>query len=163
MTDLRDGYYAVLDPSTPATMTYWRAHGSRLTAWPAKAWHGPARPLKRDAPADHTERIAWMRAWQERYQAWLEMLHAALDADPGMARRQFAEFATRCCLCGRTLRDEKSKCLGIGPECRRDMSDAALAQLLTPAVAAAHATHTTGPLTIPAPPDEEQRHDQHQQ
>ncbi|MFE2941003.1 DUF6011 domain-containing protein [Streptomyces sp. NPDC059255] len=146
MTGLPDGYYAVLDPADPQTMTYWRARAGELKAWPAGAWHGPARLLKKDAPADRDERVAWMRDWQARYRAWLETLHAALAADPAGARRTFVGFTVRCCLCGRALRDEKSKVLGVGPECRTGLDEHALAALLTPAIATAHATHTHAQL-----------------
>lgn len=141
MTTLPDGYYAVLDPSNADTMTYWRARGGRLTAWPAKAWHGPARPLRRDAPADHDERITWMRDWQTKYQAWLQLLQTALQSDPGRARRQFADLTVRCCQCGRLLSDDTSKVVGIGPDCRAGLGSAALAAIFMPPVAAAHATH----------------------
>ncbi|WP_347732755.1 DUF6011 domain-containing protein [Streptomyces sp. CAU 1734] len=120
-------------------MTYWRSRNGGLAAWPRKAWHGPARPLKRDAPADPGARIDWLRAWQAKYQAWVEAVHTALIADPAGARRRFADFATACCECGRPLTDTRSKVIGIGPDCRRGMSENTLAQLLTPAIASAHA------------------------
>ncbi|MFE1539456.1 DUF6011 domain-containing protein [Streptomyces microflavus] len=144
MTALPDGYYALLAPQDPDTMTYWRVRSGRMTAWPAKAWHGPARPLVRDAPTDREQRIAWMREWQALYRAWMEQLHAALLADPGTARRQYADLTTRCCQCGRTLHDDVSKVLGIGPDCRSGMSREVLAALFLPPVAAAHAAHVQG-------------------
>ncbi|MFE0243286.1 DUF6011 domain-containing protein [[Kitasatospora] papulosa] len=144
MTTLPDGYYAVLDPADTDTMTYWRARGGRLTPWPAKAWHGPARPLRRDAPADQAERIAWLRAWDEEYMAWLRLLQAALDGDPGTARRQFADLTVRCCQCGRALHDDTSKVVGIGPDCRSGLSPEALAALFMPPVATAHAAQVHG-------------------
>lgn len=148
MTTLPDGYYAVLDPADPDTMTYWRARAGRLTAWPAKAWHGPARLLRRDAPAGQGARIEWMRDWQNTYEAWLQLLDAALLADPGTARKQFAELTVRCCQCGRALTDDTSKVLGIGPDCRGGFSPEALAALFMPPVATAHAAevHAGGAL-----------------
>ncbi|GGX02105.1 DUF6011 domain-containing protein [Streptomyces chryseus] len=142
MTTLPHGYYAVLDPANPDTMTYWRVRGETVTAWPAKAWYGPARPLKRDAPADADERIAWLREWQAGYREWLRTVRAALDRDPAAARRNFADLTTRCCQCGRALTDDRSKVLGVGPECRRGVSEELLALICTPAVAAAHAART---------------------
>ncbi|MEV6790877.1 DUF6011 domain-containing protein [Streptomyces sp. NPDC051320] len=145
MTTLPDGHYAVLDPSNPDAMTYWRSKNGRLIAWPAKAWHGPARPLRRDAPVDHAERIAWMRAWHESYRVWLQTLHMALQTDPGSARRRFADLTVRCCQCGRPLRDDTSKVIGIGPDCRGGLSPEALAALFMPPVAAAHAASLSQP------------------
>lgn len=144
MDDLPDGYYAVLNPDDPATMTYWRVRTGRITAWPAKAHHGPPRLLKRDAPADRDARIAWMRVWSSRYQSWMQRLHAALIADLPAARRTFADLTVRCCECGRALTDDRSKVLGVGPECRRHMDDGVLAQLVTPQIATAHATWEAG-------------------
>ncbi|RPK76378.1 hypothetical protein EES45_23080 [Streptomyces sp. ADI97-07] len=139
MTDLRNGYYATLDPADPATMTYWRVRNSAATPWPAKAWYGPARPLRRDAPADADARIAWLRLWQTGYREWLHTVLDTLDQDPAAARRRFADLSTRCCLCGRALHDDRSKVLGVGPDCREGVSEEMLAQLVTPAIAAAHA------------------------
>ncbi|MEO3976333.1 DUF6011 domain-containing protein [Streptomyces sp. CAU 1734] len=142
-----DGYFAILDPADPAVMTYWRVTAGRVTPWPRKAWWGPARPLKRDAPAGMEERIAWMRSWQTAYRAWAATVHQLLAADPGPARRRFAELTTRCCDCGRVLHDETSKTLGIGPDCRDGISPAALAALFAPAVSAAHAAQADTPVT----------------
>ncbi|MEV3995782.1 DUF6011 domain-containing protein [Streptomyces halstedii] len=139
MTTLPDGHYALLDPQDSEVMTYWRVRSGRLMAWPAKAWHGPVRPLRSAAPKDRDERIAWMRKWHATYRAWLEQLHAALQRDPGTARRQFTDLTVRCCLCGRALRDDVSKVVGIGPDCRTGLSQEALADLFMPRVAAAHA------------------------
>ncbi|MFG3426173.1 DUF6011 domain-containing protein [Streptomyces californicus] len=144
MTSLPDGYYALLDPQDPDVMTYWRVRSGRMTAWPAKAWHGPARPLARDAPKDREQRIAWMREWHSTYQAWMEDLHRALLADPGTARRQYADLTVRCCQCGRALHDDVSKVVGIGPDCRSGMSQEALAALFMPPVATAHAAQIQG-------------------
>lgn len=144
MTELPDGHYAVLDPQDPDVMTYWRVRSGRMSAWPAKAWHGPARPLSADAPQDREQRIAWMRDFQATYRAWMEQLHAALGADPGTARRQYADLTVRCCQCGRSLRDDVSKVVGIGPDCRAGMSPAVLAALFMPPVATAHAAHIQG-------------------
>ncbi|MDT0306848.1 DUF6011 domain-containing protein [Streptomyces sp. DSM 44917] len=71
----------------------------------------------------------------------LARVQAALEADPGTARRRFADFAIRCCHCGRTLHDDASKVFGIGPECRKGLSPQALAAIFAPAVAQAHAAH----------------------
>jgi hypothetical protein len=139
---LPDGYYALLDPDNPATMTYWRAQNGLTAMWPAKAWYGPAKLLKRDAPADRDEYRAWARAWFDRSQNWILRVRDALEADPHPALRRFAEFSIRCCQCARPLTDDTSKVLGIGPDCRRGISTELLAQITTPQVAAIHAAHT---------------------
>jgi hypothetical protein len=144
-TALPNGYYAAIDPADLTTMTYWRSRNGIVSIWPKRAWYGPARPLKRDAPADADERIAWLREWQAGYLTWLRGVHAVIDQDPAGARRQFAALTTRCCLCGRALTDDRSKVLGVGPECRRDLDEAMLAQLVTPAIAAAHAANSARP------------------
>ncbi|MFE4691232.1 DUF6011 domain-containing protein [Streptomyces sp. NPDC056749] len=139
MTNLPNGYYAAIDPADPSTVTYWRSHAGIVSVWPKHAWYGPARPLKRNAPADADERIAWLRKWQAGYTAWLRTVHAVIDQNPAAARRKFAELSTRCCVCGRPLHDDRSKVLGVGPDCREGLSEDMLAQLVTPAIAAAHA------------------------
>lgn len=143
MTDLPDGYYAITDPDNAATMTYWRAANGLIAMWPAKAWYGPARLLKRDAPTDRDEYRAWATAWSDRSQAWLLSVRDAIEADPHAALRRFAQFSIRCCQCARTLTDDTSKVLGIGPDCRRGISTALLAAITTPQVAAIHAAHDT--------------------
>ncbi|MEC3995226.1 DUF6011 domain-containing protein [Actinacidiphila sp. DG2A-62] len=60
---------------------------------------------------------------------------------PEVAARCFADLRTRCWSCGRALRDETSKTLGIGPECRSGMDPAVLARYCTPEVGRAHAEH----------------------
>jgi hypothetical protein len=139
VNDIPDGYYATPDPDNADTMTYWRARAGRIERWPAKAWHGPARLLKRDAPADRDAKVAWMRAWNERYLAWLQRVVEAIGSDPQTCRAVFAALTVRCCDCGRVLTDAKSKTLGVGPECRRGHDEAWLAATLTPVIAEAHA------------------------
>lgn len=136
---LPDGYYAITDPDNAETMTYWRASKGRLAIWPAKAWYGPARLLKRDAPADRDEMRAWYTAWSDTWAAWATRVRTALDADQAAALRRFARFSIRCCQCGRRLTDDTSKVYGVGPECRRGASPAFLAAVMTPQVAAIHA------------------------
>lgn len=141
MNEIPDGYYAVPDPDNPQTMTYWRYRNGSGQRWPAKAWYGPPRLLKRDAPTDRDELNAWGRAWNERYFAWHDRVIAAIAAAPDECRARFAALATRCSWCARTLTDEKSKLLGYGPDCRRalQLDDGALAETVTPLIAAAHA------------------------
>lgn len=142
MSDLSDGYYAVTDPDNAATMTYWRAKNGRLTAWPAKAWYGPPKLFKRDAPADRDAKRAWYTAWADSWAAWATRVRTGLEAEPHAALRRFAQFAIRCCQCGRVLTDDTSKVYGIGPDCRRGVSTEFLAAVMTPQVAAIHAAHT---------------------
>ncbi|MER5675799.1 DUF6011 domain-containing protein [Streptomyces sp. NPDC002238] len=139
MTTLPNGYYAAIDPTNPDTVTYWRSRAGIVSVWPKNARYGPARPLKRDAPSDRDELIAWLEKWNAGYVKWLQAVHAVIDQDPAAARRKFAELSTRCCVCGRPLRDDRSKVLGVGPDCREGLSEDMLAQLVTPAIAAAHA------------------------
>lgn len=139
-----DGYYAVLDPDDPTTMTYWRQntdrHGPVLVPWPPRARYGPAY-LRRDVPKDPAERIEFGRRFQARLSAGMGKARAALTADPDTARARFAVWQIRCCVCGRALSDRKSKVVGVGPECRRGEDEAVLAAVLTPLVARAHAEH----------------------
>lgn len=45
-------------------------------------------------------------------------LVAAIEADPEGAGLRYGQEIGRCCRCNRTLTDETSRALGIGPECR---------------------------------------------
>lgn len=141
MADLPDGYYAVPDPDDDTTMTYWRVRAGVRTRWPAKAWYGPGRPLRADAPGPKGSPayVAWMHGHFERMRDWNSRVGALLAQDPAAAARRFAELSTRCCACGRALTDEKSKVFGLGSECRTGIRTAALAALLTPQIARAHA------------------------
>lgn len=144
MPGLPDGYYAIPDPDDAGTMTYWRARGDRLTAWPRDAWYGPAALLKADAPADIQATREWHQEWLDRRGEWFDRLRKALHTDPATAQRRFAEFWVRCFICARPLTDDTSKTLGIGPDCRRGLDPAALAAINTPVIARAHAQHLTG-------------------
>lgn len=140
-------YYAVLDPSDPTTITYWRqVRADRPPApWPAKARYGPL--LYRDTvPADLTgeARHAWVRRWHETIRhPWPRAVWDAIDADPHGCQAMFASFTTRCCCCGKQLTDATSKVYGIGPDCRRDLSRDTLARMAA-AVGRAHAAHLDG-------------------
>lgn len=142
-----DGYYAVPDPDDPGTMTYWRqrtdTHGPALTSWPPRARYGPL-VYRRDVPKDPDERRAFAERYHARLAAWMDRVRDALTDDIDGARARFAVFQVRCCVCGRALRDAKSKTLGMGPECRKDEDEAVLAAVLTPAVAKAHAEYLNG-------------------
>lgn len=136
------GYYALRDPTGDA-MTYWRRSETKgrqeFTPWPSKTEYGPL--LNVPAGLRGQQRSEWVTWWYwEVRHPWDQAVAAALLADPVAAARRFAEFATRCCCCGRTLTDARSKVYGIGPECRTGITVGTLAALYVPAVAAAHAT-----------------------
>lgn len=138
-----DGYYAVLDPDNPTTVSYWRrttsGRNTGLKPWPAKAWYGPAVPLRKDVPQDPADRDRCVTAWRDDRRAYLGQVVAAITAGPEAAARCFAALSTRCWSCGRALHDATSKLYGIGPECRDGMDPAALARYCTPEVGRAHA------------------------
>lgn len=48
----------------------------------------------------------------------LTMVLTAILANPGAAEALYGTELGRCCRCNRTLTDETSRALGIGPECR---------------------------------------------
>ncbi|WP_228994743.1 DUF6011 domain-containing protein [Streptomyces sp. DH8] len=142
---LAKGYYAVLDPQDPATMTYWRRvitpKVDGLKPWPAKAWWGPPVPRRADVPADRAARDRFIAAWSESRRTYLTDVVAALVENPTAAGQRFAEWNTRCCQCSRVLHDALSKAYGIGPECRKHLPGDILARYYTPEVARAHAEH----------------------
>lgn len=133
--NLPDGYFAVLHPRDPDRMTYWWRRSGRNGRPEFLAW-----PLKTDVTA-----LAGCTC----------QIVAAIAADPVAAGKRFAEFTTRCCMCGRRLRDAKSKASGIGPECRKTVPDRVVAQYLVPAVGRAHAAsagHVQDALFLDQPP-----------
>jgi hypothetical protein len=106
-------YYAVLDPGDHTRMRYAR----RTTRGHLELWPPIARiPGLADGPG----------------------ILAEIESDPDAAAARFDALATDCCICGRTLTDPLSKTLGIGPECRQDVGDTALA-VLAEGVARQHA------------------------
>ncbi|MFF4292176.1 DUF6011 domain-containing protein [Streptomyces vinaceus] len=145
MDGVAEGYYAIPDPTDPQTITYWRriltSKRNALKAWPAKAWYGPPIPRRSEVPEDRAERDAFVAAWSESRRAYIAQVVAAIAADPYAAGRRFSDFSTRCCSCARKLRDELSKSVGIGPECRAGIPAEVLARYGTPAVGRAHAAH----------------------
>lgn len=146
---IAEGYYAVRDPDDPEQMTYWRRVRTKKTdalkAWPAKAWWGPPVPRRKDVPTDIVERDRFVAAWSESRRSYLSKIVTAITADTEGAARRFAELHTRCCFCGRALRDETSKTFGIGPECRSGVDPAVLARYCAPLVGRAHAEHLGRP------------------
>lgn len=138
-----DGYYAVLDPHSVGTMTYWRRvrteKADTLRPWPAKAWHGPAVPRRADVPELRKDRDRFVAAWQQTRRTYLGQVVASIAERPEVAARCFAALSIRCWSCGRPLHDKDSKVFGIGPDCRSGMDPATLARYCTPAVGRAHA------------------------
>ncbi len=63
----------------------------------------------------------------------------AIADDPIAAKHRFADFATRCCSCGKKLTNDISKVYGIGPECRKGLSAEVLANYYRLDVSQAHA------------------------
>ncbi|WP_326814056.1 DUF6011 domain-containing protein [Streptomyces sp. NBC_01763] len=143
LSAIDEGYYAVLDPDGQETITYWRrvrtAKVDALKAWPAKAWYGPPIPRRSEVPTDRAERDKFVAAWSERRRVYVGKVVAAITSGPEVAGRCFADFRSRCCMCGRALRDNTSKTYGIGPECRSGMDPAVLARYCTPEVGWVHA------------------------
>src|SRR5687768_12342969 len=80
---LPDGYYAIPDPDDAATMTYWRAKDGGLHPHPAKAWYGPPRPLRKDAPGPKgcPEFQDWMRTYFDQWMAWVRRVRDELGMD----------------------------------------------------------------------------------
>lgn len=133
-------YFAVVDPSDPGRMTYWRSGKRGLKPWPAQARYGPVL-YRSDVPADlsGTARREWIATWfAERSQPWHQAIREAIATDPDDCRARFAAFTSHCCMCGRGLTDPASKTYGIGPECRTGISSTTLARLAE-LVARAHA------------------------
>lgn len=123
-------YFAVPDPDT-GDMTYWfRDKRGKLQPWPQKprpARYGPILWKKPGAGHTHVtpegmkgeERNAWVINWFDTVQRpWKARIEAAIASDPEAAQARFAQFASRCCVCGKGLTDATSKVYGIGPECR---------------------------------------------
>lgn len=147
-TDLEEliptGYYAIIDTYEPGLVSCWYMtkpdrNGKRhLKPWPPKSRPGPKlgpRPEMLDScdfgPGAAERRRAvcdeWVRPVVE-YHAAVE--RAILDDLEGAGAR-FAHYATRCCMCGRALKDPKSRYYGIGPECDNGLSDGDMARMAT--------------------------------
>lgn len=131
-------YFAVPDPADPARMTYWRQQNGIRKPWPPKARYGP-QLIRAEVPTDRYERHGFLLQWFDQVGTpWRLAVVAAIDADPAGCAARFAAFTTRCCQCGRRLKDPASKTYGIGPECRTGWPDSELA-MLAEAVGRAHA------------------------
>ncbi len=146
---LPDGYYAVPAPDDPSQITYWRMsskgqqHG--LKPWPHKASYGPVLYSK-DVPTGlcGQDRQDWITRWAADVRwPWHAAIRDAIASDVPAAAKRFADLTIRCCCCGRTLTEDYSKVVGIGPECRSGVDPSALAHYLTPQVGRIHARHLT--------------------
>lgn len=56
--------------------------------------------------------------WAVRTPAALQMILAAILVDPDKAAKLYADELGQCYMCGRTLTDETSRSIGMGPDCR---------------------------------------------
>lgn len=139
-------YYAIPDPLDPGKVSYWyrpakgRDEG-RIVSWPPRRsrWGSLAhRDVPHDKKTDRDGYSAFVRAYFLKVHAAHGLAVKAIDANPGTAAARFAAFTVRCCHCGKTLTDERSKVYGIGPECRTGVDPDRLAAAME-AVRAAHA------------------------
>ena len=142
---LPEGYYAVPDPRLGVDeMTYWRRLPNKFGPWPPKSRYGPmlARADLPDGLEPHSEEgQAFVRNWFENvHEPYWRAVVEAIAADPVAAGHRFADFAVRCCSCGKRLTNDLSKVYGIGPECRKGLSEEVLANYFRPEVGRVHAT-----------------------
>lgn len=61
-------------------------------------------------------------AWSLYKQSVIDMM-LLMIADSRGCMRRFAQELGRCCNCGKSLTDERSRYYGIGPECEKDRPD----------------------------------------
>lgn len=131
-------YFAVLDPRDPERMTYWRRVRGDLKPWAPRARYVPL-PLRSDVPTDPEARRTFVLDWTERVIVpWNAAVRAAIDGDPLGCAARFAVLKSKCCICGRPLRDPLSKTAGIGPDCQEGWPPRALLAMCE-AVGRAHA------------------------
>ncbi len=149
---LPEGYYAVPDPRAGVEeMTYWRRGEKRgkpdFTAWPAKARYGPRLSSWDEVPYEQGTKEAeyYLRAFfKVLSEPYRRAIVEAIAADPAAAAQRFAQWAVRCCICGRKLTHEASKVVGIGPECEKGVPKEVLANHFRPQVGELHAAHLAG-------------------
>ncbi len=144
-------YFAVADPLDDSKTSYWYRpskglHAGTLRPWPPRVsqW---GRLRQSDVPFDHrTDRVrylAFVDTHFVRVGAARELVRRAVEADPDVAAARFAAFTVRCCLCGKILSDERSRCFGVGPDCRAGFAPLVLARFAE-AVRVAHAEMLAG-------------------
>jgi len=63
------------------------------------------------------------------------VLQAIADEGPAVAAQRYGSEIGKCCHCGRTLTDEESRKLGIGPVCRGDVANPLVAMMFPAAPA----------------------------
>lgn len=86
-----DGTYGVPDPDRPHVMTLWWIHKGNMTAWPKGVRYAPSLP-GRPAGMSMAERRVWRDDWYANvYFVWRDEVIAAIVADLGTARVNFAE------------------------------------------------------------------------
>jgi hypothetical protein len=119
-------------------MSYWhRNKAGDLVPWPLRhnRWdHVVVDPSElppggfADWLAEERFRDEYAKKHEERVRAAMEIVGAAIEADPVTAGARFALHHTLCFCCGKPLTEDQSKAYGIGPDCRRDMDPDTLAQ-----------------------------------
>lgn len=120
-------YFAVPDPDS-GDMTYWyQDKYNRLASWPPKKSHYGPRAPKCPEGVDQYDHLPVLRQWVDEVRhPWWNKVKAEIARDPDAASARFAQFSSRCCVCGKTLTDAASKVYGIGPECRAGFPPAVL-------------------------------------
>ena len=139
-TQKRHRYFAVLDPLDTSKMSYWYLPDKgrkkdQLQPWPPlrNKWGSL---YDKDIPEHSRENVnaevfrAFLRAYFDRVRTAREEVERIISEDPGLAAARFSHLAIRCCYCGKTLTEERSKIYGVGPECRQGASPDYLARLI---------------------------------
>jgi hypothetical protein len=136
--EIEQRYFAVPDPLDATKVSFWYLpkRGSKkdkLQPWPPREnkwgvlWHKDIpEEIRKDEPA----RQAYALAYFDTVKAARKTIEALICANPDRAAARFSRLAICCCCCGRTLREERSKTYGIGPECRHGASTELLAYLM---------------------------------
>lgn len=93
------GYYALRDQENPGKIHYYR--------------------ITRRKGYVKVQEQASDELWPVDYRRSLAVVKALLEGDVEAAQHLYADTLEKCYRCGRTLTDETSRALRIGPECRK--------------------------------------------
>lgn len=93
------GYYALRDQENPGKIHYYR--------------------ITRRKGYVKVQEQASDELWPVDYRRALAVVKALLDSGVEAAQHLYADTLEKCYRCGRTLTDETSRALRIGPECRK--------------------------------------------
>lgn len=112
-----DGYYATRTSPTEPYLFY------KVSTPKSGQYKGSRKFMTRHGDDWKTAFVIWPSGRASSYKPGIDQHLLELIANQSKAKLQYARQIGSCCICGKTLTDERSRYYGIGPDCETRHSD----------------------------------------